>query len=48
MENLIYEQETYQIRRAAFEVYKEMSNGYLESVYQECMEKELTLNNIHH
>ena len=41
MTGLLYEQETYQIRKAAFEVYKEMNNGYLESVYQECMEKEL-------
>lgn len=32
MTGLLYEQETYQIRKAAFEVYKEMNNGYLESV----------------
>ena len=39
--NLIYEQETYAIRGAVFEVYKEMGCGFLESVYQECLEKEL-------
>ena len=37
---LIYEEETFAIRGAAFEVYKEMSNGFLEAVYQECLQKE--------
>ncbi len=46
MAGLIYEKESYHIRGAAFEVYKEMSNGYVEPVYQECMEKELTLRTI--
>ena len=41
MSNLIMEKESYAIRGAAFEVYKEMGHGFLESVYQECMEKEL-------
>ena len=40
MGKLIYEQESYAIRGVAFEVYKEMGCGFLESVYQECMEKE--------
>ncbi len=39
---LMYEKESYRIRGAAFEVYKEMGNGYGEPVYQECMEKELS------
>ena len=39
--NLIYEKETYAIRGAVFEVYKEMGCGFLEPVYQECLEKEL-------
>ena len=43
---LVYEEETYAIRGAAFEVYKEMSNGFLEAVYQECLEKELMARNI--
>ncbi len=43
---LIYEEETFAIRGAVFEVFKEMSNGFLESVYQECLEKELTARQI--
>ena len=43
---LIYEEETFAIRGAAFDVYKEMSNGFLESVYQECFERELTAREI--
>jgi GxxExxY protein len=39
---LIYEHETYAIRGAAFAVYKEMGCGFLEAVYQECTERELT------
>ena len=38
--------ETYQIIGACFEVYKEKGCGFLESVYQECMELELGLQNI--
>ncbi len=45
-DKLIFKEETFAIRGAAFEVYKEMSNGFLESVYQECMEKELTARGI--
>jgi GxxExxY protein len=40
--NLFFEEETYAIRGAVFEVYKEMGCGFLEAVYQECLEKELT------
>jgi len=43
---LMFENETYRIRGAAYEVYKEMGNGYVEPVYQECMEKELALQQI--
>ena len=39
--SLIYETETYAIRGAVFEVYKEMGCGFLEAVYQECLEKEM-------
>jgi len=42
MSKLLFEKESYAIRGAAFEVYKEMGNGFLETVYQECMENELT------
>jgi GxxExxY protein len=41
MTGLIFEEERYAIRGAAFEVYKEMGCGFLEAVYQECLEKEL-------
>ena len=44
--NLIFEEETDAIRGAVFEVYKEMGCGFLEIVYQECLEKELALKNI--
>ena len=43
---LMHEKESYRIRGAAFEVYKEMGNGYVEPVYQECMEKELSARDI--
>ena len=38
---LMFEKETFAIRGAVFEVYKEMGCGFLEAVYQECLEKEL-------
>ena len=42
----LFEEETYAIRGAIFEVYREMGCGFLESVYQECLEKEFVLRNI--
>ena len=41
MSKLIYEQESFQIRGACFEVYHEKGAGFLESVYQECLELEM-------
>nr|VFJ68567.1 MAG: GxxExxY protein [Candidatus Kentron sp. FW] len=41
MTDLIYKDESYAISGAVFEVYREMGHGFLESVYQECLEKEL-------
>ncbi|MCM8529751.1 MAG: GxxExxY protein [Lentisphaeraceae bacterium] len=41
MREIIYKQECYEIQGAVFEVYREMGTGFLESVYQECLEKEL-------
>lgn len=38
---LIHEEETYQINGACFEVYREKGCGFVEPVYQECIEIEL-------
>ena len=46
MNDFLYQDESYSIRGACFEVYKEKGNGFLEPVYQECLEKELTLQGI--
>ena len=46
MADLIFRDEVYAIQGAVFEVYKEMGSGFLESVYQECLEKELKSRNI--
>lgn len=40
--SLFHEKETYAIRGTIFEVYREMGCGFLEAVYQECLEKEFT------
>ena len=40
MSKIIYEEESYQIIGACFEVYNEMGSGFLESVFQECLEIE--------
>jgi len=44
--NLLFEQESYQILGACFEVYREKGCGFLEPVYQECMEIELRLRGV--
>lgn len=44
--NFLFEGESYLIRGAVFEVYREMGCGFLEAVYQECLEKELRKQNI--
>ncbi len=43
---VIYREESYAIQGAIYEVYREMGCGFLEYVYQECLEKELTQRNI--
>jgi GxxExxY protein len=43
---LLYEEETYKILGACFEVYKEKGCGFLEAVYQECLEIEFGLQGI--
>jgi len=42
----LFKEESYLIQGAIFEVYKEMGPGFLEAVYQECLEKELKSQNI--
>ena len=37
---VIYKQESYDIIGAAFEVYNKLGHGFLEAVYQECLEIE--------
>ncbi|WP_319256294.1 GxxExxY protein [Desulfosarcina sp.] len=44
--DLVFQKESYALRGAVFEVYREMGCGFLEAVYQECMEKELRLRRI--
>ena len=45
-EGLLYKDESYVIQGAIFEVYREMGCGFLEAVYQECLEEEFKLQNI--
>ncbi|MCD6175440.1 MAG: GxxExxY protein [Planctomycetes bacterium] len=40
MGNLVYKDESFTIQGAIFEVYRQMGHGFLESVYQECLERE--------
>ena len=42
MAEILFKDESYKIMGAMFEVYKEMGCGFLEPVYQECVELELT------
>ena len=41
-EQIIYKDECFALQGAVFEVYREMGHGFLESVYQECLQKEFT------
>jgi GxxExxY protein len=43
---LIYKQEAYEIIGACFEVYKEKGCGFVEPIYQKCLEIELRLRGI--
>ena len=42
----LYSEETYKLRGAIYEVYKEIGCGFLEGVYQECLESEFQLQGI--
>ena len=44
--DLLFKDESYQIRGAVFEVYREMGCGFLEAVYQECLQKEFVRQSI--
>ncbi|MCA0445753.1 MAG: GxxExxY protein [Bacteroidetes bacterium] len=46
MAEILYKDESYLIQGAIFEVYREMGYGFLEGVYQECLEKEFSYRNI--
>jgi len=46
MTELLFQDETYSIRGACFEVYKDKGCGFLEAVYQECLEIEFQLSDI--
>lgn len=46
MSEIIYPQVSFEIMGACFEVYKEKGCGFLEDVYQECLEIELELRGI--
>jgi GxxExxY protein len=45
-EKILYKDESYTIQGAVFEVYREMGCGFLENVYQECLEKEFKIHNV--
>ncbi len=45
-DDLLYKDETYAIQGAVYEVYKTLGNGYKEEVYQQCLERELSLRKI--
>jgi len=42
MNEIVYREESYRIMGACFEVYKDKGCGFLEAVFQECLELELT------
>ena len=46
MDDILYKQECYNIVGAAMAVYNDKGHGFLEPVYQECMEIELGIRNI--
>jgi GxxExxY protein len=43
---VVYKEESYALMGACFEVYNEKGCGFLEAVYQECLEMELELRGI--
>jgi GxxExxY protein len=45
-EKILYKEDAYAIQGAVFDVYREMGCGFMEAVYQECLEKEFTTRRI--
>lgn len=45
-EKILFKEEVYAIQGAIFDVYREMGCGFLEAVYQECLERELSKRDI--
>jgi len=43
---IIYKDEGYKIQGTIFAVYREMGPGFLEPVYQECLEREMAIQQI--
>lgn len=46
-EKILFMDECYAIQGAVFDVYREMGCGFLEAVYQECLEKEFRKRELH-
>ena len=46
MGDVLYPDEVYAIQGAIFDVYKNIGAGFLEAVYQECLERELAIRGI--
>lgn len=46
MSDVVYDEESYKLIGACFEVYKDKGSGFLEAVFQECLELELGLQGI--
>ncbi len=44
--DIIYKEESYRIMGACFEVYRDKGSGFVEPVYQECLEMEFGLQQI--
>ena len=44
--NILYKDESYAIQGVVFEVYREMGCGFLEAVYQECLQLEFAMRGI--
>jgi GxxExxY protein len=43
---IVFKEESYKIVGACYEVYREKGCGFVEAVYQECMEIELRLQDV--